>query len=182
MVNHSVVLLRNEAQILDFESSSPELTEYLVEDAIRDQAQLVATTHLLIDDSGYTIGYLTLVNDSIKVSTLSRSEIMDDYHYTSIPALKIGRLSCRRGYEGQGLGTEMIKLALSYLFEILKYSGCRILTVDSKRGCEGFYGVFGFKKTTSNKNHCTPMYLDVSVFISSTKGLLGDASFRISVR
>jgi len=64
------VLLRSEAQIFDFESSSPELTEYLVEDALRDQAQMVATTHLLIDDSGYTIGYLTLVNDSIKVSTL----------------------------------------------------------------------------------------------------------------
>jgi hypothetical protein len=59
----------------------------------------------------------------------------------------------------------MIKLALSYLFEILEYSRCRMMTVDSKKGCEGFYEQLGFKKTTINKYYFTPMYLDVIYFL-----------------
>jgi hypothetical protein len=40
-----------------------------------------------------------------------------------------------------------------------------MMTVDSKKGCEGFYEQLGFKKTTINKYYFTPMYLDVIYFL-----------------
>jgi len=164
----SVVPLIDKEQIAGFESSNDELTAYLHEEALRDQSLLLATTHLLVDETGSTLGYLSLLTDSIKVKVIGDHPGISGIEYASIPALKIGRLTCRRGYEGKGLGTEMIRLALSYLFEIVKYSGCRIMTVDSKKGCEGFYELLGFKKTTINKHYFTPMYLDVIYFLDTS--------------
>ncbi len=106
-----------------------------------------------------------MLTDSIKVRVIGNYTEIEGIEYASIPALKIGRLSCRMGYEGKGLGTEMIKVALSYLYEIIKYSGCRMMTVDSKKGCEGFYERLGFKKTSNNRLHFTSMYLDISILL-----------------
>ncbi len=140
----SVVPLIDEEQIAGFESSNDELTEHLQKDAPRDRSILLATTHLLIDETGLAIGYFSLLTDSIRVRVIGNCHEIEGIEYASIPALKIGRLSCRMGYEGKGLGTEMIKVALSYLYEIVKFSGCRMMTVDSKKGCEGFYEHLGF--------------------------------------
>lgn len=167
----SVVPLIDNRQIAGFESSNDELTAYLHEEALRDQSLLLATTHLLVDGTGHTVGYFSLLTDSIKVKVIGDNHGTSGIEYASIPALKIGRLSCRRGYEGKGLGTEMIKLAVSFLFEIVKYSGCRIMTVDSKKGCEGFYELLGFKKTTINKYYFTPMYLDVIYFLDASDNM-----------
>lgn len=161
----SIVPLIDEAQIAGFESSNNELTAYLHEDALRDRSILLATTHLMVDETGLAIGYFSLLTDSIKVRVIGNYTEIEGIEYASIPALKIGRLSCRMGYEGKGLGTEMIKVALSYLYEIIKYSGCRMMTVDSKKGCEGFYEHLGFKKTSNNKLHFTSMYLDISILL-----------------
>ncbi len=87
---------------------------------------------------------------------------MDGVEYSSVPALKIGRLSTHRDFEGKGYGSSMIEMAFSYLFRIHDYSGCRVMTVDSKKGCEGFYEHFGFKRASKKRDDSTPMYMDVS--------------------
>lgn len=161
----SVVPLIDETQIAGFESSNDDLTEYLQKDALRDRSILLATTHLLVDETGLAIGYFSLLTDSIRIKVIDNNHEIEGIEYASIPALKIGRLSCRIGYEGKGLGTEMVKVALSYMYEIVKFSGCRMMTVDSKKGCEGFYEHLGFRKTTINKMNYTPMYLDISILL-----------------
>ena len=59
----------------------------------------------------------------------------------------------------------MIALSFRYLFNILRYSGCRVMTVDSKKGYEGFYERFGFKTALKNKDNFTPMYMDIGRFM-----------------
>jgi hypothetical protein len=59
----------------------------------------------------------------------------------------------------------MIRYSFRYLFRILRYSGCRVMTVDSKKGCEGFYEGFGFKSTLKKREHVTPMYMDIGRFL-----------------
>jgi predicted GNAT family N-acyltransferase len=162
--NVCIDILCDSHNISDFASSDPDLTEYFVEDAINEQRNRTSTTHVLLDNNETIVGYFTLLNDSIKVVNLEDRHI-DGCEYSSVPAVKIGRLSTHRDHEHKGYGSLMLTLAMSYVFEVQRYSGCRVVTVDSKKGCEGFYEHFGFKKTSIKRDNSTPMYLDISKFL-----------------
>lgn len=164
-VQFRVERLTLEHDISRFISSNCELTRYLREDAYADQSKRTSVTHLLVMESGEIIGYFTLLTDSIRVSSIGSGNNLRDYPYSSIPALKIARLSTSWDNERKGLGTEMLNLSFRYLFEITKYAGCRIVTVDSKNGCEGFYEKYGFRRTRLKRGDKVPMYLDVRPFI-----------------
>ncbi len=159
-----------EHDLLTFTSSDDELTEYLRENALIDQERRTATTHLLITDEGGILGYFTLLNDAIRVEALAEKDSLIDHPYKSYPAVKIGRLSTRRGFERQGFGKWMLTLAVSYAFETNRYSGCRVITVDSKRGTEGFYGDFGFEVAAGRHGTTTPMYLALGGFAENEGG------------
>ncbi len=151
--------------VSNFISPKKELTEYLVEDALEDQANKISVTYLLISDGDEVIGYFTLLNDSIRTANVKAKDVLDGYNYSSIPALKIGRLSTKVGYEKRGLGTEMLVLSFSYMFKITRYSGCRIMLVDSKSDCPGFYEKFGFKRTSARRDRSIPMYMDGGTYL-----------------
>ncbi len=157
--------LTAKCDVSNFLSSDQELTKYLWEEALADQCNKTSVTHLLISESNDIIGYFTLLTDSIKVKSVDLGDALRDYRYKSIPALKIGRLSTAKGMEGKGLGTAMLEISISYMIEITRHVGCRILTVDSKEGCEGFYGKNGFERTRSQRGETVHMYLDIGAFL-----------------
>ena len=152
---HSEVL--SSSHDASFISSDADLTDYLHEVAWDDQVNKTAITHLLFYDH-ILVGFFTLLNDSIKVNTIEDNDRIHGYVYRSLPAIKIGRLSVHRDHEKKGYGSEMLSLSLSYLFEVVKYSGCRIVTVDSKKGCEGFHSHFGFKMVKGRKDNYCPIW------------------------
>lgn len=154
-----------EHDVSEFSSSNNELTRYLLEDALKDQSKRTSVTHLLSIGSGEIVGYFTLSTDSLKVDSIGPGITFQSYPYSSIPALKIARLSTNRGYERKGLGTKMVDLSFRYLFEVTRYAGCRVMTVDSKKGSEGFYEKCGFRKTRITRGDTVPMYLDIRPFI-----------------
>lgn len=61
---------------------------------MRDRSILLATTHLLVDETGLAIGYFSLLTDSIRIKVIDNNHEIEGIEYASIPALKIGRLSC----------------------------------------------------------------------------------------
>lgn len=158
---YRVEILTPDHHISDFVSSDDDLTEYLLNDALDDGQYKTAITHLLIDSHDFVAGYFTLLNDSIRVEIIDKRDLIDGYEYRSLPALKIGRLSTHKDLERKGLGTLMLTISVSYVFEINNYSGCRIVTVDSKIGCEEFYEGFGFKRVDLKRDNFTPLYLDI---------------------
>jgi len=151
--------------VSNFLSSNEELTEYLREEALADQCNKTSVTHLLISESDDIIGYFTLLTDSIKVKSINLGDDYRDFRYRSVPALKIGRLSTAKGMEGKGLGTAMLEISISFLIEITRHVGCRILTVDSKEGCEGFYEKNGFERARDQRGETVHMYLDIGAFL-----------------
>jgi len=55
----------------------------------------------------------------------------------------------------------MLLRAIAYAIKVSDYSGCRIITVDSKQEAQGFYEKFGFKVVGPRKHQeIVPMYLD----------------------
>ena len=159
-----IEILSKEHDIPGFISSSEELTCYFLEDALQDTLNKTAITHVLVNSDDQIVGFFTLLNGTIKCQEIEDADRLEGYNHASTPALKIGRLSAHRDHEGEGYGTKIIALSFRYMFNILRYSGCRVMTVDSKKGCEGFYERFGFKTALKRMDDFTPMYMDIGQF------------------
>ena len=165
----SVEVLTKDHNISGFISSNRDLTEYLLENALDDTLNKTAITHVLLNKTDEIIGFFTLLNDRKRIQDMEYGDRIEGYKYRALPALKIGRISTHKDHEGEGLGSLMITITFSYLFNIIRYSGCRVVTVDSKNGCEGFYEKQGFKSTKEKKDDFSPMYMDTGVFMKEQR-------------
>lgn len=96
---------------------------------------------------GKIVGFLTLTNDSISRDGLAPEDGENTFAYPKYPALKIARLATHKDYEKREIGTSMIAWARAVALKLSqKFTGCRIITVNSKPQSKGFYEKLGFKK------------------------------------
>jgi len=153
--------------IRQFENQEKDLADFLREDALDNQNQGISVTYLFFYSDGGTQclgGYITLLSDSIKIK--QDKELKDAFEnkgitYRTLPALKIGRMATDRKCQGRGIGTSMIKFAITTAFEQSKEVGCRFLIVDAKKGAEDFYLKKGFKIFIGDQKEPRQMYLDL---------------------
>lgn len=135
-----------------------ELDAFLKENAWNEQAKDFSKTYLFFH-KGILAGYITLLADkqSIKINDpsrrLSKFGIKTDNHYSSIPALKIGRMCVADNFNGQlesaeyyGLGKIMFASIIDYANEIKDKIGCRVITTHAKKstGAYKWYLKLGF--------------------------------------
>jgi hypothetical protein len=113
----------------------PEYRQYLVDEAMKAQTELVAVTWLLCDRShGDVIAYMSLINDAIKLSATEKEIHHLDYPFKTIPAMKIAKLAVSTAFaeKYRGIGSRMIDLATGIAEDTNeKHSACRFLTVDA---------------------------------------------------
>ena len=81
------VLLNADHDLSGFHSSEPELNEFLKEDALVNQNNLISVTRLVFF-KGDLVGYFTLINDSIEVRAVEECDREESYHFRKYPALK----------------------------------------------------------------------------------------------
>ncbi|QYZ79812.1 GNAT family N-acetyltransferase [Methanofollis formosanus] len=154
----SFVHLTSDHDVSSFQCAHHDLTEYLVEDALRNQNAQVAATYLVLYE-GECAGYFTLLNDSIIKKDLDPGVGEEDYPYSHYPAIKIARLATCLDYEHRGIGTAMIIAVASIARKVSRYSGCKVITVDSKPEAEEFYAKKGFHRALKTKKKTSiPMY------------------------
>lgn len=92
---------------------------------------------------------------------------VEDYSYSSFPAVKIARLLVDSRYRGApyGLGRLLVSLALGITKdEVCPAVGCRFVMVDAKKESVKFYEKCGFRalNTDENKERDIPvMFIDL---------------------
>lgn len=157
-----------------FDCGDDDLNEFLAVDASFYRQQMLANTFVLEDDE-LTIAYYSLLNDKISNSTVPknlwrklRNTIPHEKHFSSYPAVKIGRLavslSCKQG----GIGTRLIAGIKQMLTLQQSQSACRFLTVDAYRAAVPFYEKNGFKMLVndiSEDAYTVPMYYDLKQLV-----------------
>ena len=85
-----------------FDCGEPELTEYLCDGtAATDEGTSVARTYLVLSED-QLVGYFTVLADAIRLATKERPK---DVPYSSVPALKLGRMGVAVASKKQGIGT-----------------------------------------------------------------------------
>jgi hypothetical protein len=91
----SLQRLQADALVEEFECRIGEYADYLREDASRAQNDHVAQTWLLVEmESGAIAAYMSLIADTVKLSTAEKELHQLNYPFKTIPAMKIAKLAC----------------------------------------------------------------------------------------
>lgn len=117
----SILLLTEDYPIKPFDCEDEDLNDFLFNEAVSYQKELLATTFVMENDK-QTLGYYSLLNDSLQLKEemfASKSqfrkflrELMPypKRHLKTIPALKIGRLAIDKSFKGKGIGRVIMNI------------------------------------------------------------------------
>lgn len=159
----------------EFDCGDSDLNEFFSNDSIESDKQLLSVTYLALGEEKEELAFFSLSNDSIKKEVLPRStfkRLVQKLHrqkrYSSMPAVKLGRLATKTNYQGQGVGTDILDF-LKYWFTDDNKTGCKFILVDAYDNDRTikFYKDNGFDFLTIKENK-TPstrlMYFDLITF------------------
>ena len=161
--------IRKEHDITNFQCYERELVKFLKEDALEQQNKKLSVTFLcFLEETNELVGYITLLNDRIDLmGELENYFKQKGVSYSTVPALKIGKIAVDDRFLRIGIGTIMIYFAFEKAELVsLNSSGCRFITLDAKRNKDEtknpiiFYNKLKFK-TLKETRKFIAMYLDL---------------------
>lgn len=158
-----------------FNCEDDDLNEFLFEEAIPYRKELLATTFVIEDDTR-TLGYYSLLNDSLQLKEemfSSKSQLKKflrdlipypKRHLKNIPSVKIGRLAVDKSCKGKGLGKIMIHTIISNYLMLNDNQACKLITVDAYKQAIPFYQRMGFEFLSDNDKEDSTrlMFLDLA--------------------
>ncbi|MCL2184333.1 MAG: GNAT family N-acetyltransferase [Treponema sp.] len=131
----SLVQLNEKISLESFHCQIDEYNNYLFNEAIRSQKDQMALTWLLRERSSEIIvAYMSLISDAIKLSATEKELHQLDYHFKTIPAMKIAKLAVSTAFQQKykGIGTLMIEMAIQIAESCNEqHFACRFITVDA---------------------------------------------------
>jgi len=134
------------------EQDHHDLDDFLKTEALLYATRFLGQTYLALEHSEVA-GYITLLNDMIKLSSIEKeglAKILGFDPPNAIPALKIGRLARNIKHQRSGVGTTLIRLAFDKLIDQSEQIGCRFLSVDAIPSALKFYADLGFVNNLHN--------------------------------
>ena len=164
-----IIRLTAESQLGAFDCLDEDLNSFLMHDAISYAEKKLAYTFIL-QDQGNIIGYYSLLNDKISRQDVAnaiwrkvKKLFPHGKHFSSYPAVKIGRLAIASRYKGKGIGRNLIKIIKMTLSETQTISAFRFLTVDAYLSATAFYEKNGFRMMVADDDdrHTRLMFFDM---------------------
>lgn len=157
-----------------FDCGDDDLNDYFHTDSILAGQELLAVTYLF-EMNDEPVAFISVSNDSIQRELLTGSRykkatrfVPRRKRYSSMPAVKIGRLATSAGRQSNGVGAEVLNF-MKYWFTHGNKTGCRFIIVDAynTEKVVSFYqrNGFDFLVTSSDKKDTTRlMYFDLATF------------------
>ncbi len=158
-----------EEDIKPFDCGDTDLNGFLVEDAIAFHHKHIGKTFMLKEQDDI-VAYFCLLNDKITKLEASNSSwkkvkklFPHNKHFSSYPAIKIGRLAVSVKYRHEGIGSKLLDIIKHCLYENNYYSDFRFLTVDAYLSAIPFYekNDFRFLDAEDKNKHTRLMYFDM---------------------
>jgi predicted GNAT family N-acyltransferase len=165
------IKLSSDTIIKPFDCGDQDLNEFLLNDAINYQKELMAVTYLL-ESKDFTIAFFSLMNDKITIQEATnnkfwnrfRRNIPNTKRISSYPSVKIGRLAVNKQFKGLKFGSLIINYIKGVFLENV-VSACKYITVDAYNTSLDFYAKNGFDflvDNVENQNTKTRlMYFDL---------------------
>ncbi len=160
----AVVPLDKSYNLFSFSCLSSELNDFLKNDALEDQSNMISRTSLCFWKDELA-GFFTLVADTIEAKAVIDG--LEHYEYRKYPGVKVARLAVDSRFERRGIGTYLLLAAIGKTLSVCESIGCRYILVDSKKNSIGFYEKYGFKLVEKYKNRdFIPMYLNMQPIVA----------------
>ncbi|RLJ15938.1 GNAT family N-acetyltransferase [bacterium endosymbiont of Escarpia laminata] len=156
-----------------FNCSDQDLNEFYQQDSITSGEQLLSVTYVALHDKN-VIAFFSVSNDAIKKEDLTGSrfkrlvkKLPRQKRYSSMPAVKIGRLAVTANMQRQGVGKDILDF-LKVWFTIRNKTGCRFIIVDAYNTSDvtSFYekNGFTFLIASDTEDKTRLMYFDLATF------------------
>ena len=144
--NYYFEILNEKHDLSNFECDSNDLTNFLKDDALKQQDMNLNLSQLVICDNEI-VGFFSLLTDTLKLKTLENNNLkkeikleLDISENNEIPAIKIGRLAIDKKYSKKGLGSHILRNILLSILNLSKTKvGLRFVTVDAYATALNFY-------------------------------------------
>lgn len=165
----NIYRLDSESRVESFDCGDSDLNDFLKHDALFFFEKRIANTYVVMENE-IIIAYFSLLNDKVSRIDATGSSwkrlkklFPHSKHFSSYPAIKIGRLAVDLRYEGQGIGRELMEQIKESVAKGSKVSAFRFLTVDVYLSAVPFYEKNGFKMLLGNdeNKHTRAMYFDM---------------------
>lgn len=144
--NYYFEILNEKHDLSSFECDSEDLTNFLKNDALKQQDMNLNLTRLVICDDEI-VGFFSLLTDTLKLKALESNDLkkeikleLDISENNEVPAIKIGRLAIDKKYSKKGLGSHILRNILLSILNLSKTKvGLRFVTVDAYATAFDFY-------------------------------------------
>jgi GNAT superfamily N-acetyltransferase len=132
----------------EFDSGEPELDEWLVRRAWRNQLAGFSRSYVTSDDTR-VVGYHSISAFSVlRSDATGRSRRQGP---TQIPAILLGRLAVDQRAQGRGLGTGLLRHAMELTVAASETIGVRMLVVSALNPAAAeFYEKFGLTRSPTS--------------------------------
>ena len=122
----TVHLIKNH-NLSSFSCLSQELNDFLKNDALIDQNNMISRTSLCFWNDKL-VGFFTLIADTIEAKAVIDG--LERYEYRKYPGVKIARLAVDSRFERKGIGTYLLLAAIGKTLSVCESIGCRYILVD----------------------------------------------------
>lgn len=135
-----------------FDCGKEHLNRFLLDARASHEDRLGFTTIAFHEDCpGQVIGYFTLANDGLPLTTSEQGELglHDDVALASFPAVKVCRLAVARDLQRQGVGRQLMALVHGEIHDAASLSAARIVIVDADHTpvVVSFYEGLGYRNS-----------------------------------
>jgi predicted N-acetyltransferase YhbS len=143
-VNLSLVPISKGLQKAPFDCGYSDLNTYFKHYALKNDELSIGKTFVAIDDSGVVTGYITLSNAQIEANALPEAQRKKLPRYP-IPAFRIGKLVVDIRFQGKGIGSWLLRMALKKALDVSASVGIYAILVDAiDESAKNFYLKYGF--------------------------------------
>ena len=164
-----LIQLTRDYDLKPFDCGDSDLNGFLLTDAKTFLEKRLGKTFLLVDDEEI-VAYCCLFNDKISKLEMNngawrkiKKVFPHRKHFSSYPAVKIGRFAVSKDYKGKGLGSEFMTTIKYILDREDNHSTFRYLTVDAYLSAIPFYEKNDFQMllVEDSDRHTRMMYFDM---------------------
>jgi GNAT superfamily N-acetyltransferase len=147
----------------EFDCGDIDLNEFFSVNSVDSGRELLAVTYI-VEQEDEVVAFFSLSNDAVKKEELGRSrfkKITDIIpfrkRYSTLPAVKIGRLATVAGRQSAGIGSDIMDYIKDWFTDGNK-TGCRFIIVDAYNNPRAisFYKKNGFSFLFPNESKDKP--------------------------
>jgi GNAT superfamily N-acetyltransferase len=137
------------ALLTNFRCGAAHLDSFLAQAADFHRARLGLTTVAFHRDVAGVVGYFTLANDALPLTTSEQGELNVDVVLKAYPAVKLGRLAVASHLQGQGIGEQLMAFIHGEILDSDSLSAARLVIVDADSDSRvvAFYRKSGYQES-----------------------------------